>query len=124
MLAAGVMAVMPIHVRESHYVLTDVPTTFFITLTFLLSLRAHERATVKDFAWAGVAAGLATSVKYPAGLALMMPLLAAWMTREVRPSRLIACGAVGGTAARAPPSLRRRPFSSARHTPSLISPRS
>ena len=68
MLAAGVMAVMPIHVRESHYVLTDVPTTFFITLTFLLSLRAHERATVKDFAWAGVAAGLATSVKYPAGL--------------------------------------------------------
>ncbi len=101
MLAAGVMAVMPIHVRESHYVLTDVPTTFFITLTFLLSLRAHERATVKDFAWAGVAAGLATSVKYPAGLALMMPLLAAWMTREVRPSRLIACGAVGGTFAAA-----------------------
>ena len=37
------MAVMPLHVRESHYVLTDVPVTFFVTLTFLLSLRAHER---------------------------------------------------------------------------------
>ena len=42
-LAAGLMAVMPLHVRESHYVLTDVPVTFFVTLTLLLTLNAHER---------------------------------------------------------------------------------
>ncbi len=42
-LAAGLMAVMPLHVRESHYVLTDVPVTFFVTLTLLLTLAAHER---------------------------------------------------------------------------------
>src|SRR5690349_6027192 len=45
LLAAALLAVMPLHVRESHYVLTDVPVTFFVTLTFVLSLRAHERST-------------------------------------------------------------------------------
>src|SRR5687768_15045418 len=38
LLAAGLMAVYPQHVRESHYVLTDVPLTFFGALTLLLSL--------------------------------------------------------------------------------------
>ena len=41
---------LPLHVRESHYVLTDVPLTFFVTLTLLLSLRAHERGDDAAFA--------------------------------------------------------------------------
>ena len=67
-LAAGLMAVMPLHVRESHYVLTDVPVTFFVTLTLLLTLNAHERERAASFAWAGAAAGLAAATKYPGGL--------------------------------------------------------
>jgi hypothetical protein len=43
------LAVMPLHVRESHFTLTDVPTTFLVVLTLLLSLRAHERATRARF---------------------------------------------------------------------------
>ena len=43
--AAGLLAVLPLHVRYSHYVLTDTLQTFFVTLTFLLSLVAHERNT-------------------------------------------------------------------------------
>ena len=50
LLAAVMLAVMPLHVRESHYVLTDVPATFLVMLTLLLSLRAHERATAWSFA--------------------------------------------------------------------------
>ena len=57
LLAAGLMAVVPVHVRYSHYVLTDTPLTLFVTLTLLLSLSAHERGTVRGFAWAGAAAG-------------------------------------------------------------------
>ncbi len=95
LLAAGLMAVMPLHVRESHYVLTDVPVTFFVTLAVLLSLRAHDKATVRAFAWAGAVVGLATATKYTGALALMLPLLAAWMTPAS--SRLMcalaACGA-------------------------------
>jgi 4-amino-4-deoxy-L-arabinose transferase-like glycosyltransferase len=88
-LAAGLMAVMPLHVRESHYVLTDVPVTFFVTLTLLLTLRAHERERALDFAWAGATAGLAAATKYPGGLVLLLPLLAVWMTLGTKPSRLI-----------------------------------
>jgi 4-amino-4-deoxy-L-arabinose transferase-like glycosyltransferase len=87
LLAAGLLAVQPLHVRQSHYVLTDVPLTFFVTLALLLSLRAHEERTVRAFAWAGVAAGLAAATKYNGAAALLMPLAAAWMTLDARPSR-------------------------------------
>ncbi len=43
LLGAGLLAVLPMHVRESHFVLTDVPATFFATLTLLLSLIANEK---------------------------------------------------------------------------------
>jgi 4-amino-4-deoxy-L-arabinose transferase-like glycosyltransferase len=68
LLAASLMAVMPLHVRESHFVLTDVPVTFFVTLTFLMALRAHEHPRAMALFWAGAAAGLAAATKYPGAL--------------------------------------------------------
>ena len=100
LLAAALMAVMPLHVRYSHYVLTDTPLTFFVTLTLLLSLIAHERNRAWLFAMAGVAAGLAAATKYNGGLALVMPLVACWMTVPARPSRTIsALATIGGAMA-------------------------
>ena len=90
LLAAGLMAVLPLHVRYSHYVLTDTPLTFFVTLTLLLSLSAHERGTLAGFVWAGAAAGLAAATKYNGGLALIMPLITCWMTIGLRTGRLKA----------------------------------
>jgi 4-amino-4-deoxy-L-arabinose transferase-like glycosyltransferase len=100
-LAAGLMAVMPLHVRESHYVLTDVPVTFFVTLALLLTFVAHERERAASFAWAGAAAGLAAATKYPGALVLIVPLIAVWMTLGTKPSRLVASLAVLGGAAAA-----------------------
>jgi 4-amino-4-deoxy-L-arabinose transferase-like glycosyltransferase len=100
-LAAGLMAVMPLHVRESHFVLTDVPVTFFVTLTLLLTLGAHEQERAARFAWAGAAAGLAAATKYPGALVLVVPLIAVWMTLGAKPSRLLASLAVLGGAAAA-----------------------
>jgi 4-amino-4-deoxy-L-arabinose transferase-like glycosyltransferase len=77
LLAAGLLAVMPMHVRESHFVLTDVPMTFAVVLTLVLSLRAAERPAIGAFLAAGAAAGLAAGVKYNALMAFSMPLLAA-----------------------------------------------
>jgi len=94
-LGATLLAVMPLHVRESHYVLTDVPVTLLVTLAFLLSLRAHEREKVGPFAIAGAAAGLAAATKYNGAIALVMPLIACWMT-SVRPSRFVAALATVG----------------------------
>ena len=101
LLAAGVMAVSPLHVRESHYILTDVPTTFFVTLACLMALRAHEQERASAFAWAGAAAGLAAATKYPGALALTLPAVAVWMTPGTRPSRLAGMAAVLGGAAAA-----------------------
>ncbi len=101
LLAAALLAVLPPHVRQSHYILTDVPLTFFVTLTLLQSLRAHEKPVIATFAWAGAAAGLAAATKYNGAGALIMPLIACWMARTARPSRLacalaaiVACGVV------------------------------
>ncbi len=90
LLAAVMLAVMPLHVRESHYTLTDVPATFFVVAALLLALRAHERSTMTSFALAGAAAGLAGATKYNAGVVIVMPLIAAVMTRAARPSRAVA----------------------------------
>ena len=99
-LAAGLLAVMPLHVRESHFVLTDVPVTFFVTLAFVLALRASELERTSAFAIAGAAAGVAAATKYPGAIAILLPLISAWMTPGVRPSRLAACLAtLGGAAA-------------------------
>jgi 4-amino-4-deoxy-L-arabinose transferase-like glycosyltransferase len=91
LLAAVLIAVMPLHVRESHYVLTDVPATFLVMVTFLLSLRAHERATLSSFAIAGATAGLAGGVKYNGIFAVAMPIVSCAMTPRLRRSR-VACG--------------------------------
>ncbi len=100
LLGAGLMAVMPQHVGASHHVLVAVPTTFLVTLTMLLSLRASEKATRPAFAWAGFVAGVAASVTHTGGLALLLPVLAAWMTLEAQPSRTrAALAAVGACAA-------------------------
>lgn len=80
LVAAALMAVLPMHIRESHYVLTDVPMTFLTTLTCLLSLRATERATTGAFAAAGAVVGLAAATKYNGALAIVMPLIAAHFT--------------------------------------------
>jgi 4-amino-4-deoxy-L-arabinose transferase-like glycosyltransferase len=98
-LAAGLLAVLPLHVRESHYVLTDVPVTFFVALAFLLSLSAHEKPSARTFAMAGAAAGLAAATKYPGALAIVLPLLAVWMTPDTRPSRFAAAAAAVAAAA-------------------------
>jgi 4-amino-4-deoxy-L-arabinose transferase-like glycosyltransferase len=98
LLAAGLMAVMPVHVLYSHYVVTDTPLTFFVTLTMLLSIVAHEKGTLSAFALAGAAAGLAAATKYNGGAAIVMPLLACWMSARPRP-RAIGTLVVGGAAA-------------------------
>jgi hypothetical protein len=100
LLAAALLAVVPNHVAGSHYVLTDVPTAFFTTLTFVLALRAGEQQTTRAFAWAGFTAGLAASSKYNGLVSIILPLLAGWLT-AISPAQaaqrtLVVCGVAAG----------------------------
>jgi 4-amino-4-deoxy-L-arabinose transferase-like glycosyltransferase len=91
LVAAGLLAVMPMHVRESHFALTDVPLTFAAALTLLAALRASERPTLKAFVLAGAAAGLTAGVKYNGLMAVSMPLAAAFaIGRDERLTRTVA----------------------------------
>ena len=99
LLAAAQMAVRPLHVRESHFVLTDVPMTALTTLAVWLSVRAARLGTVRAYAWAGAACGLAAAAKYNGGL-VVIAAIAAWLLHErASVDRLRKLGAIFGCAA-------------------------
>ena len=70
LLSAAALAIMPLHVRNSHYALADMPQVFFFALSFLTSFLMYEKQKTKYYLLAGLAAGFATSLKY-----FPMPLL-------------------------------------------------
>ena len=99
LLAAAQMAVRSLHVRESHFILTDVPMTALTTLTVWLSVRAARLGTVRAYGWAGAASGLAGAAKYTGGIALIA-VVSAWLLHErSSPDRLRKLGAIFGAAA-------------------------
>jgi 4-amino-4-deoxy-L-arabinose transferase-like glycosyltransferase len=93
-IAAAAIAVQPLHTRESHYVLTDVPTTLLVSIALLLAIRAADHHRLRWFALAGLTAGLAAATKYTGGVALLMPIAVAVLSRTPRHVigiRLAAC---------------------------------
>ena len=64
LLSAGALAIMPLHVRNSHYALADMPQVFFFTLSFFTSFLMYQKKTTKYYLLAGFLAGFATSLKY------------------------------------------------------------
>ena len=98
-LAGGtLLAVAFLHVRDSHFGVTDVAMTAMLLAAILLLVRAHDAPSRAGFALAGLAGGLATSTKYSAalvGVAAMASQGVAWFearkaTADLRDSRL--CG--------------------------------
>ena len=81
LLAAAQLAVWPLHVRESHFILTDVPMTTLTLLALWLSVRAGRLQTVAAYAWAGAACGLAAAAKYTGGAAIVA-VAATWLLHE------------------------------------------
>lgn len=78
LLAALLLAVAPMSVREARFALTDTPLALGVAATLWASLVAHQRRTSRSFVVAGAVAGLAMGIKYTAGLAVLLPLIAAW----------------------------------------------
>ena len=62
-----------LHVRDSHFGTTDIPTTFFIMYSVLYIIKSYQDKTLKNYVIAGIFAGLATSTKYT-GILLFIPM--------------------------------------------------
>ena len=78
-LAAGLLlAVMPLHAQQSHFLTVDVPATFWVMLSLLWSVRlaTGDPKLLRAALWAGVFAGLASATKYNMAL-VILPFLAA-----------------------------------------------
>jgi hypothetical protein len=74
--AATLLALAFLHVRDSHFGVTDVPMSFMVLIAFLCVVRLSESGTKRDLAIAGLTAGLATSTKYNAALVVLPALFA------------------------------------------------
>jgi hypothetical protein len=73
LLAALVLAVIPLHAQHSHWLTVDVPATFWVTLSLLWTARlaTGDARPLRAALLAGVFAGLATATKYNMALVLL-----------------------------------------------------
>jgi hypothetical protein len=73
-IASLFLSVAPLHVRDSHFGVTDVSQTFLIVTAVFFILGFLEKDGVKNYLWAGVFSGLALSTKYTS-----LPLIGAFL---------------------------------------------
>jgi hypothetical protein len=102
LVAALLLAVCYLHVRDSHFATVDVTMTFFTTLCVLLALEAARTRRTMVFAAAGLAAGLAAATKYNAAIVWVTVPVAAWVAwrgaTDVRPGTIARWVLVAATA--------------------------
>jgi hypothetical protein len=83
LLAALFLALAPLHVRDSHFGVTDVPLAALGCLVLIQALRIESRGRARDYAFGGLFAGLAVSTKY-SGVSFLWPLVAADLVGRTR----------------------------------------
>jgi 4-amino-4-deoxy-L-arabinose transferase-like glycosyltransferase len=90
LLSSALLSFCLLHVVHSHYVTTDVPAAFFVTLSLLFCSLLLQSAEMRYTVLACLVAGLAASTKYPAAVALVPVLVAQLLTRSTRQGQSLA----------------------------------
>lgn len=96
--AALLLAVAILHVRESHFALTDVLMTLLVVASLALAVEAIETERLTVWAIAGLIGGLAASAKYSAAALVAVALVVpgGWRSRLLFLSAF-AAGFLAGT---------------------------
>ena len=98
LLGAAFLAIMPLHVWDSHFAVTDVMLTFWMMASVTAAVCAYQRPSWGRFALASALAGLATGTKFNgafATVAITLAALAALWERRVRVGQVLAWGILG-----------------------------
>jgi 4-amino-4-deoxy-L-arabinose transferase-like glycosyltransferase len=82
LIGAFFLALALLHVRDSHFGVTDVPATFLLSLSFLYLVRTWDRFDRRSFLLGAVFAGLAASTKYNAALITIPALVLVLVRRD------------------------------------------
>src|SRR5215468_18134 len=109
LVAAFLLAVAHLHVRDSHFGVTDVPLAALACLVLLQSLRIESRGAWRDYLRAGLCAGLAISTKY-SGAILVAPIVAAHAVARLAGERRPLTRLAGAVALVPPGFLLGTPF--------------
>ncbi|MCC6546675.1 glycosyltransferase family 39 protein [Candidatus Sumerlaeota bacterium] len=72
LIAAYIYAVAPIPIALCHYIKEDTPLVLFTTMNLVFALKVIKHGRVKDYALAGLTAGLAFAAKYPGIMSLFV----------------------------------------------------
>lgn len=91
LVAAFLLACTALHVRDSHFGVTDIAATWLVTMAFLFAVRWARRGRRRDAVYAAIWSGLAASTKYNAGLIVLPVVWAILASRDAR--RWWLCGA-------------------------------
>jgi hypothetical protein len=75
LLGAAFLALAFLHVRDSHFGVTDVASSTMAMLAFLCAVRLAQSGRTADLVAAALAAGLASATKYPVSLIVLPGLL-------------------------------------------------
>ena len=86
LIGAFFLAGAALHVRDSHFGVTDVAATFLVTVSFLYTVKFAQRRLRGDWVRSALLAGAAASTKYNAGLIVLPAVLAIldWIRRVPR----------------------------------------
>ena len=94
-LAAFFYSISVLSIQSAHFFISDIPLTFFTTLTLylLLKLISRTRSSIRLAIGLGAAIGLALATKIPA-VFLAFPVLAVIILRRVRFKQVLVIGMV------------------------------
>jgi 4-amino-4-deoxy-L-arabinose transferase-like glycosyltransferase len=96
--AAACLALAFLHVRDSHFGVTDIPMTCMVLVGFLAIVKLSESGSRHDLVTAGILTGLAVATKYNAAL-LVLPAWFAILTDPLRRPMWIRVARAGAFAA-------------------------
>jgi len=73
-ISALFMGLAYLHVRDSHFGVTDTPLTFLVMLFTFFLIKVMRTKSLSSYIYCGILAGLAASTKYP-GVLVIFPML-------------------------------------------------
>ncbi|MFA5778946.1 MAG: phospholipid carrier-dependent glycosyltransferase [Elusimicrobiota bacterium] len=76
LLAAFFLAITPLHIIYSHYIVTDILLTFLTTVVLILSYYIYKEASIKIYIITGLLMGLTGATKYSIFPLVIIPILA------------------------------------------------
>lgn len=77
--AAFLLAIVPLHTVHSHFLTTDATATLFTSGVLLAALQLYETGSRRALIAAAILTGLASATRYNAGLVLIAPLTAMYL---------------------------------------------